>query len=156
MKMYYSASTNGFYTTEIHGYRMPADIVEITSEQHSALLAGQAAGKVIAADESGCPVLKDRPAPTNDQAIDLFRSSIQAHLDSAAVAAGYDDIRTAVTYAEEPAVPKFQAEGRAFRAWRSLVWDYAYAQLDAAMAGERERPTIEEFLGELPELQLQE
>lgn len=154
MTLFFSASTRGFYSTDIHGDAIPEDAVEITSEQHSLLLAGQATGKMIAADEQGRPVLQERPAPTDEQVIDMFRSSIQAHLDSAAVAAGYDDIRTAVTYAEEPAVAKFQAEGRAFRAWRSLVWDYAYAQLDAAMAGERERPTIEEFLGELPQLVL--
>lgn len=94
------------------------------------------------------------PAPTTEQLVSEFRASIQRHLDAAAVTAGYDDIKTAVTYAEEPAVPKFQAEGQAFRAWRSVVWDYSYAQLDAVLAGEREQPTIEAFLAELPALVL--
>lgn len=84
----------------------------------------------------------------------MFRSAIQQHLDAAAVEAGYDDIKTAVTYAEEPAVPKFQAEGQAFREWRSLCWAYGYSQLDAVEAGERPKPTVEALIAELPALVL--
>lgn len=61
--MYYSKSTGGFYLPEIHGDNIPDDAVEITSEEHAALLAGQSSGKVITADASGAPVLTD-PAPT--------------------------------------------------------------------------------------------
>jgi len=83
-----------------------------------------------------------------------FEQATQSHLNSAAVAAGYDDISTAVSYAEEPAVPKFQNDGKAFRAWRSLVWAYAYEQLALVLAGGREQPTVEGFLLELPALEL--
>lgn len=152
--MFASKTTRGFYDAAIHGDNMPADAVEITAEQHAALLAGQSLGRIIAADANGRPVLQDPPPLTYAQEVELFRSAIQQHLDAAAVAAGYDDIKTAVTYAEEPAVPKFQTEGQAFRAWRSLVWQYGYAQLDAILAGERERPPIGEFIAELPELVL--
>ncbi|SEB99474.1 hypothetical protein SAMN05216205_1186 [Pseudomonas mohnii] len=83
-----------------------------------------------------------------------FEQAIQARLNEAAIAARYDSIATAVSYAEEPAVPKFQNDGKAFRAWRSLVWAYAYEQLAAVKAGERTQPTVEDFLLELPELEL--
>lgn len=59
--MHYSKSTNGFYSSEIHGDNMPADVVEITAEEHAAMLAGQSAGKVIAADADGLPILIDPP-----------------------------------------------------------------------------------------------
>jgi hypothetical protein len=96
------------------------------------------------------------PAPTPDTAAitKLYEQAVQAKLDGAAVAARYDSIATAVSYAEEPAVPKFQNDGIAFRAWRSLVWAYAYQQLALVLAGEREQPTIEAFLHELPVLEL--
>lgn len=43
---------------------IPKDAVEITSERHRELLAGQAAGKCITADDSGAPVLTDpEPVP---------------------------------------------------------------------------------------------
>jgi hypothetical protein len=42
--------------------------------------------------------------------------------------------------------------GLAFIAWRDEVWGYAYAELAKVMAGERERPTVEELIGELEPL----
>lgn len=83
-----------------------------------------------------------------------FEQAVQGKLNSAAIAAKYDSIENAVSYAEEPAVPKFQKDGIAFRAWRSLVWAYAYEQLALVLAGEREQPTVEAFLLELPALEL--
>ena len=62
MSIYYSASTGGFYDDIIHA-QMPDDAVEITSEQHVALLEGQSEGKRIAVGKDGKPVLQDPPAP---------------------------------------------------------------------------------------------
>jgi len=84
-----------------------------------------------------------------------YEVAVQNHLDSAAKLYGYDNIINAVTYAEEPAVTKFQKDGKAFRAWRSLVWDYCYTQLAAVEAGNRTQPTVKQFLFELPALGLQ-
>lgn len=81
-----------------------------------------------------------------------FEQAIQSHLDAAAKSRGYDSIATAVSYAEEPAVARFQNDGKAFRAWRSLVWAYAYQELAKVKAGEREIPTLDAFLAELPAL----
>lgn len=65
--MLYSAQTNGFYHLSVHGDAIPADAIEITDEQHAALLNGQSIGKVIAADAAGHPVLVDPPpAPPPD------------------------------------------------------------------------------------------
>lgn len=81
-----------------------------------------------------------------------FELAIQGRLDEAARGRGYDSIATAVSYAEEPAVARFQEDGKAFRAWRSLVWAYAYQELDKVKAGKREIPTLDAFLAELPAL----
>ena len=81
-----------------------------------------------------------------------FEKAIQGHLDAAASARGYDSIATAVSYAEEPSVPRFQSDGLAFRAWRSLVWAYAYQELAKVKAGQREIPALDAFLAELPAL----
>jgi hypothetical protein len=100
------------------------------------------------------PEPEPSPEPSAAEISKLYENAVQAKLDGAAQAARYDSIATAVSYAEEPAVPKFQADGRAFRTWRSLVWAYAYEQLEKVLAGEREQPTVDEFLLELPELVL--
>ncbi|KAA8555061.1 hypothetical protein [Pseudomonas marginalis] len=84
----------------------------------------------------------------------IFRVAIQEHLDNAAKALGYDDIKAAVTYAEEPSVPKFQAEGQALRAWRSLVWAYGYDLLAQFQAGIVELPTQDELIAGLPKLDM--
>lgn len=86
--------------------------------------------------------------------VEDYQATIQRHMDEAARAAGYDDIKTAVTYADEPAVARFQAEGQAFRAWRSKCWAYCYEQLALIQGGKRAQPTITELLAELPLLEL--
>lgn len=56
MTLYYSQSTGGFYDDQIHS-RLPEDAVEISHEQHAALLAGQSNGQVIMPGKDGKPVL---------------------------------------------------------------------------------------------------
>jgi hypothetical protein len=150
--MHYSPSTGGFYLAAIHGQNIPADAVEITDELHVSLLAGQSAGRSIVPGPGGMPMLADTaPAtPTAEQREAAAGAAIQAHLDAQAVAMGYESIATAVTYAEEPAVPRFQIEGQALRAWRSLVWATGYQLLAEVKAGARTEPTEPELLALMP------
>lgn len=83
-----------------------------------------------------------------------FTACVQRHLDAAARARGYDNIFSAVTYADEPSVPSFQSEGLAFRAWRSLVWQHCYIVLGDVLAAKRELPTTDQLIAELPALVL--
>jgi hypothetical protein len=152
--MFYSKSTGGFYDSSIHGENIPADAVEISDDEHQAILEGQSAGLRIVAGEDGRPALVAPPPPTAKQVEDAISAEVQRHLDEAARSMGYDDIRSAVSYADEPAVPEFQAEGRALRAWRSLVWAYCYEVLAAAKSGAREAPTAAQLISELPALEL--
>lgn len=80
--MLYSATTNGFYDPAIHGDTIPADSVEITQEEHTSLMAGQSAGKIITADSSGAPILQDRPAPTATQQWSTYQAKAKAALSS--------------------------------------------------------------------------
>ena len=72
--MFYSKSTNGFYSREIHGDAIPSDAVEITADEHSALLEGQSQGKLIQADANGRPVLVDPPKPTAAEVCDRIKA----------------------------------------------------------------------------------
>lgn len=113
--MLYSASTGGFYDIEIHGTNIPSDAVEITDDEHAALLTGQAEGKLISADASGHPVLTTPPAPapayprfTALEVLNLFTDPeqlavVQATMSVAAVKLWYDRMiaATFVTY-EDP------------------------------------------------------
>lgn len=150
--MFYSKTTGGFYTRETHGDNIPADAVEITIEEHQALLEGQSQGKRIVADATGRPILQDPPPPSPEQIMSRLEARVQLWLDEQARALGYDDIRSAVTYADEPAVPKFQQEGQAMRRLRSLAWARCYEILSAVQAGQRSIPTEEELIAELESL----
>ena len=105
--------------------------------------------------DAGCAEWQEN-LPTAEEIAAEIKSSltaaVQSHMDATAQSSGYDDIKTACTYADEPAVPKFQAEGQVFRTWRSLVWAYCYAQLDAVTAGQRTVPTADVLIAELPKL----
>jgi hypothetical protein len=80
----------------------------------------------------------------------LLTDTVQSLMDAKAQSYHYDDLTTAVTYAEEPSVPKFQEEGQAFRAWRSQVWATAYSILGEVQAGHRSFPTVAEVPSLLP------
>lgn len=79
MTLYYSASNNGFYDSDIHSV-IPGDSVTITSAEHTALLDAQSAGQVICVGDNGRPTTKapDRPDLATykrraREAIDAFR-----------------------------------------------------------------------------------
>ena len=65
--MFYSKTTGGFYSIDVHGNRIPSDAVEISAAQYSELLSGQANGKIISFDETGVPILVDAPELTYAQ-----------------------------------------------------------------------------------------
>lgn len=151
--MFYSASHGGFYSQEIHGDNIPAGAVEITDARHAELLAGQAAGQCIVADEAGCPVLADFPAPTADEVRAQFTAAIQHRLDAFARTRNYDGILSACTYATS-AVPKFAAEGQACVDLRDATWTAAYSIMADVLAGERPMPAgLEDIEADLPALE---
>lgn len=79
--MFYSAQTNGFYDPAVHGDNIPADAVEITCEQHAALLEGQSQGKVITCDGSGHPCLTDPPPPSTESLLDACKAEAKKLLE---------------------------------------------------------------------------
>ncbi len=149
--MFYSTLTGGFYTAEIHGVNIPADAVEITQEQHLALIDGQSHGKLIQADANGRPVLVDPPPPTPEQIIAQYTDGVQQHLDTFARTRNYDGILSAATYATSQ-VPKFKTEGQYAVEARDATWAKCYEILAAVEAGSRPMPTLDELLAELPVL----
>lgn len=77
-------------------------------------------------------------------------AAIQHLLDQRAQQSGYENILAAISYADEPAVPAFQAEGRRFRAWRSIVWAWFFADPELATASVSD--LAEQIAGDFEEL----
>lgn len=154
MKMYYSKSTGGFYSPEIHGDRMPSDAAKITTATYNSLLAAQSNGKSIVPDENGNPIAVGPVAETPEQIIAKKIAEgdalITARLDAQARALGFDNITTAVVNASLPIGEYKQDVGAALLLWRARTWQKAEQIRDAFFAGERPEPTWEEVESELP------
>lgn len=85
------------------------------------------------------------PAPTADD----YATAIQSLIDATAKAKGYADGAALAGYSEST-IPAWSEEAKAFIAWRDQVWVYAYTELAKVQAGQREQPSIEAILAELP------
>lgn len=88
------------------------------------------------------------PAPT----VDDYRVAIQNMIDAAARSRRYDSGTTIATYVNS-SNPAWSNEAQAFVVWRDAVWTYAYVELDKVMLGERDQPTVADFLAELPAME---
>lgn len=151
--IYYSNTAGGFFNDAIHS-TLPDDAVEISQTLYTSLLVGQAQGRVITCAANGVPSLREPAPPTVEQVIDRLKVAIQEHMDTTAKASDFDDLNDAISYADEPAVPGFQAQGQAFRAWRSRVWAYSHEQIEAIRSHNRDLPTAAELIAQLPALVL--
>lgn len=86
---YYSASENGFFfPCDLDECReselgLPDDLIEVSDTEHAALMDGQDAGKMIAPDADGRPILIDRPAPTSEQLIEIANTEKEQRLNAA-------------------------------------------------------------------------
>lgn len=77
---------------------------------------------------------------------------VQSLLDTEALKHNYDNIVSATSYAGY--VNQFQAEGIAFGVWRSAVWAKCYEIMADVLSSERQVPTEEQLIAELPKLTL--
>ena len=93
-----------------------------------------------------------RAAEAQVAQVEVYRLAIQNHVDETARARRYDSGVSFASYVASTD-PVWAAEAQAFVAWRDAVWLYAYAELDKVMEGEREAPSVEGFIGELPAIE---
>lgn len=106
------------------------------------------------------PTPAPAPAPgqpegelTIEQKAEKLLALVDKNMELAAVAAGYKTgLVGVISYAEEKAVPKYWAEGRMFRKWRSLTYARCYELLAKVVKGEIEEPTAETLPPMLPVL----
>ncbi len=108
--MFFSKSTQGFYLPEIHGAAIPADAVEISAEEHAALLAAQSAGKLIRTDSAGHPVAVDPPPPSDAEM-------------AAAIRAERNRLIAASDWTQLPDAPLAAAQKAAWSAYRQALRD---------------------------------
>ena len=84
--------------------------------------------------------------------VDVYRLEIQAMIDAKAGERQYDSGATLASYVNST-IQEWATEAQAFVAWRDAVWLYALAELDKVQKAERDQPSVEDFLAELPEFE---
>mgnify|MGYP001008190338 CR=1 FL=1 len=107
MTIYYSKSNQAFFDDQIHS-RLPEDAVEISPEQHAALLVGQSNGQVIMPNKAGQPVLAD-PAPSHLHQEWTLDKAATSQLLAESIDKGTEAINDAVEQAYHH-VTRFEAE----------------------------------------------
>lgn len=129
------------YSDEANYAVPPSGAVAVTDAQGELLrhrFAGMALvnGEVVAA------------TPTEMEISAAMTIAVQAHLDAAARALGYDNIVSACSYAG--VANPYQAESQSFIVWRGAVWAYCYQVRANVLANLRTAPTEAELIAELP------
>ncbi|WP_262522687.1 hypothetical protein [Agrobacterium tumefaciens] len=132
----------GFYSDEVHGDNIPEGAVEISENEWQDLLDNPGRRKWI----DGAVVAVEPPQPV--ATITDYENAIQNLVDSTAREKQFRDGVTLASYTASTR-PKWAAEAQAFVAWRDNVWFYAYGELAKVQSGQREQPTVEQFLAEI-------
>ena len=78
MQIYFSASSKGFFNSDIHGKNIPEDAVPITEDEHAQLIAEQGNGATIGADESSRPVIIKK---TSEELLSSARAAKKAQIN---------------------------------------------------------------------------
>lgn len=132
--------------------------VEITAAQYAAAIEGMQDGKLVTVAGGQFAVLdkpvEPEPEPVEEPqppTIEDYRIAINNHVDKAARSRDYNDAATLAGYVSGT-VPTWAGEAAAFVTWRDAVWSHALAELDKVLSGEREQPTVEALIAELPKL----
>ncbi len=80
--------------------------------------------------------------------MEIFEREIQAMVDATARQKQFRDGVTLASYVASTNA-EWATQAQAFIAWRDQIWAYCYAELAKVQAGEREQPTIADFMTEL-------
>lgn len=151
-KYFFDDASKAFYCTDIHRI-IPPDSVGVSDEEFKYYQVERSKGFKLSVSK-GKVVLIDPEETSKSDKLRSIESYVQKHINTVCKSYGYDSIISAVTYADEPSVPKFQQEGQAFRAWRSKVWDKCYQLLSDWEAGAIEEQTPQQVIAQLPQLEL--
>lgn len=153
MKYYYVHSLKTFMIEGIH-HDIPTNAIPLNEAEYKELFHQINDNKKVVEVIGGKIALKD-PVISVETILTEMEIGLQNHLDSVSKGFGYDNIMSAISYAEEPSVPKFQREGRAFRKWRSLFWVAANQHKNSVLAGDLQAPeSLDDLIEILPKFDI--
>lgn len=130
-ELFFSPSTLGFYSSLMHAAGRPEDCVPITEQTYKAVLKEQSENpdRVLAAGSDRQPMLVDR-VYAGQELRDRLTYMANHEMSKAVKAYGYPNMAELISFAEEPASPRLQADAKKFRAWRAQVMGTLYELFD--------------------------
>jgi hypothetical protein len=146
--MRFSPSTLGWYPEHVEYLALPDDVIDVDDNLYILLF-----GKAIEAGPDDMPREAVVAPPSFDQRKAALLKAVDAHLNAAAKAKGYDSILSASLRAALPTSP-FHGEGVAFGTWMDLVYAKCYEVLAQVQANEIAEPDEAQLISMLPALQL--
>lgn len=153
MKYYYVPTLKTFMIEGIHP-NIPSGSIALTETEYKDLFHEINDNRKVVEIIGGKIALKE-PVISVETILAEMEIGLQNHLDSVAKGFGYDNIMSAISYADEPSVPKFQREGMAFRKWRSLFWVAANQHKSSVLEGDIQPPaTIDDLIEILPKFNI--
>ncbi|QVM90220.1 phage tail protein [Pseudomonas entomophila] len=107
---FYSAKTGGLYVSEINGKAIPADAVELSAQEYSALVSASNEGKVLIPDRNGIPIIskptaiagalasaerewRDWQLAVTDGLVARHRDEVEASTETSLIAAHYTELQ---------------------------------------------------------------
>lgn len=96
--MLFSKKTLGFYHPELVYNDLPDDVIEITEEEHEALMNGQSAGMVIVVDDKSNKPVLEVPVMTNEAKATIIRGYASNALNEFAKTKHYESTDDAISY----------------------------------------------------------
>jgi hypothetical protein len=78
-----------------------------------------------------------------------FQAAIEAHVEATAAERGYSSAASCAGYLNSTNAG-WSEEASIFIAWRDAVWAHVFTQMALVEAGDREEPTVEALVGEIP------
>lgn len=90
--------------------------------------------------------------PTDDEVKHQIVGAVQNKLDQEAKSKGYDNGFACASYATS-SVPSFKNDAESFIDWRDTCWCLCYDLLDKYLQGSIPRPTVDDVLNKLPNME---
>lgn len=148
--MRFSPSTLGWYPEFINYQNLPSDVVTVSDSLYQSLR-----HKCIVVDSDGYPHEKPAQAITFQERAAYMLSRVDAHIDAAAKAKGYDNRITFYMRSGVPESPYYE-EGLAFALWMDTCYEKCIQIMGLVQSGEMDEPNETTLLGLLPILELPE
>lgn len=91
------------------------------------------------------PEPEPEPLPTDEKP---YQEAVELLIENTAKERGYNGSIAICSYINSKNA-RWKTEAEAFIAWRDDTWSYAFEELRKVREGERDQPTVEEFIEEL-------